>query len=197
MDKLIVGLGNPGPRYVGTRHNVGLDVVAELARRHGVRTANQKLATEGKATIADTDVILAHPRGVFMNESGRAVQSLVNRHGVRDLAGVLVIFDDMDLPLGSVRLRPSGSAGGHNGLKSVIECLGSDEFARLRVGIGRPKPDVDPIEHVLDRFSSEEQAIVAEAIAYAASAAESWVAHGAFLTMNNFNRPRASTEAGE
>lgn len=196
MNKLIVGLGNPGPRYARTRHNVGSDVVAELARRHGVRTANQKLATEGRATIADTDVILAHPRGVFMNDSGRAVQSLVTRHGIRDLAGVLVILDDMDLPLGSVRLRPSGSAGGHNGLKSVIECLGSDEFSRLRVGIGRPEPDADPIEHVLDRFSPEERAILSDAIVYAADAAESWVAHGAFVTMNNFNRPRAPTEAG-
>ena len=191
---MIVGLGNPGPKYAGTRHNVGSDVVGELARRHGVRTANRKLAAEGKATIADADVILAHPRGVFMNESGRAVQSLVTRHGIRDLGDMLVVFDDMDLPLGSVRLRPSGSAGGHNGLKSVIECLGSDEFARLRVGIGRPEPDVDPIEHVLDRFSPEERAVLSDAIAYAADAAESWAARGAFVTMNHFNGPRAATE---
>lgn len=191
LTKVVVGLGNPGSRYQQTRHNVGAAVVQELMRRKSARPARDGLAMAARATIAGTEVALAYPR-TFMNDCGPAVQSLVHRHGVRDLEDLLVVVDDMDLALGTLRLRPSGSDAGHNGLKSIIEALGSRGFARLRVGIGRPVPGLDPIDHVLGRFSSQEKPTIAESQLAAADAVESWIAHGITETMNQFNRTPAN-----
>ena len=196
LAKLVVGLGNPGPNYAKTRHNVGSEVIDELERRHGVKMSNHGLATEGSAKIADADVILAHPR-TFMNDSGRAVQSLMARHAVRDLSDVLIIVDEMDLPVGNIRFRASGSAGGHNGLKSIIQLVGGEAFPRLRVGIGRPDPGVEPIEHVLLRFRPDDRILINEAESYAADAVEYWAEHGAFETMNRFNGPRTVAGPGQ
>ncbi|HZT08327.1 MAG TPA: aminoacyl-tRNA hydrolase [Chloroflexota bacterium] len=190
MTKLIVGLGNPGPRYHHTRHNVGFAVVAELGRRHNVPGRSRGPVIVGEGAISGQPVVLAQPT-TMMNASGAPVALLRKRHNVWSLDDLLVVVDDMDLALGTVRLRPRGSAGGHNGLKSIIDALGSQDFPRLRVGIGRPPPGVDPIDYVLTRFSPAERATIEKAIATAADAVECWIEHGADETMNRFNRTSA------
>jgi peptidyl-tRNA hydrolase, PTH1 family len=181
--KAIVGLGNPGAEYVATRHNVGFEVVDELARRWQV-----KLKKWGPlATIAvakEHDSLLIEPT-TFMNLSGEAVLSVGSFYKV-DLSDWLIVVDDVNLPLGRVRLRKMGSAGGHNGLKSVIQHIGSD-FARLRIGVGRGDPKWDLADHVLSRFDQQEQKSVEEAIGRAADAVEMFVAEGIEPAMNRFN----------
>jgi PTH1 family peptidyl-tRNA hydrolase len=183
--KLVVGLGNPGRKYAGTRHNVGFDVVDTLAARHGLEWES-----------APTDALMAKWRGpgalivkplTFMNLSGYAVGELLRYFKV-DLADLLVIVDDVQLELGRLRTRASGSAGGHNGLKSLIEQLGTDEFARLRFGVGRGDAHRDLADHVLATFDADEQPVVSEAIARAADAAEVFVSDGLAPMMNRFNR---------
>jgi PTH1 family peptidyl-tRNA hydrolase len=186
MTKLIVGLGNPGPRYRHTRHNVGFAVVAELGHRHGIHGASRGSAIVGEGTIRGERVALAEPT-TMMNLSGRAVAQLRKRCNVWELANLLVVVDDMDLPLGTVRIRPRGSAGGHNGLKSIIDAVGGQEFARLRIGVGRPPPGVDPIDHVLTRFTPDDRRIIDRAIEVAADGVECWIEYGVEETMNRFN----------
>lgn len=189
MAKLIVGLGNPGERYQRTRHNVGAEVIRELERRLDVRAVRQGPARVARGNIAGHPAVLARP-ATFMNESGRAVASLVRRNDVADLADLLLVVDDLDLPLGALRLRATGSAGGHNGMKSVIGALRSQRFPRLRVGIGRPPPGEDPIDYVLTRFAPEERPAIAAIVRAAADAVECWVEEGIAETMNHFNRWR-------
>ena len=187
--KLVVGLGNPGERFRGTRHNVGTEVVAELARRHDAsKPARQGQASVAPIQIMGAEVLLATTR-TFMNDSGRAVQGLMARHRIRELADLLVALDEMELPLGTLRMRPSGSDAGHNGLKSVIESVGGASFPRLRIGIGRPPPGLDPIEHVLSRFRPEEREVMDATVRRAADAVESWIGNGILRTMDQFNRP--------
>ncbi len=186
MSKLIVGLGNPGPRYHHTRHNVGFAVVAELGRRHGVRAVSRGAAIVGEGTIAGQRVALAEPT-TMMNDSGRAVAQLRKRHNVWTPSDLLIVYDELDLPLGTVRVRSSGSAGGHNGMKSIIQAIGGQDFPRVRVGIGRPPPGQDPVEYVLGRFKPDERPIIDEAISTAADAIESWLENGIEETMNRFN----------
>jgi PTH1 family peptidyl-tRNA hydrolase len=183
--KLVVGLGNPGRKYAGTRHNVGFEVVDALATRH-------RLEWES----APAEALMAKWRGAgalivkpltFMNLSGYAVGDLLRYFKV-DLADLLVIVDEAQLELGRLRTRPSGSAGGHNGLKSLIEQLGTDEFARLRVGVGRGDARRDLADHVLATFDGDEQLVVSEAIARAADAADVFVNEGIGSMMNRFNR---------
>lgn len=186
MSKLIVGLGNPGPRYHHTRHNVGFAVVAELGRSHGVRAVSRGAAIVGEGTIAGQRVALAEPT-TMMNDSGRAVAQLRKRHNVWTPSDLLIVYDELDLPLGTVRVRSSGSAGGHNGMKSIIQAIGGQDFPRVRVGIGRPPPGQDPVEYVLGRFKPDERPIIDEAISTAADAIESWLENGIEETMNRFN----------
>jgi len=184
--KLIIGLGNPGRRYRGTRHNVGGEVVSHLARRLGIALREEAgFSAVGRGSIGGTRVLLARPQ-TFVNVSGAAVLELCRRHRVapRD---IIVVADDLDLPLGRIRLRRGGSAGGHNGLKSIIDALGTTEFPRLRVGIGRPPEGVDPADYVLARFRPEEQPVVAEALERAAQALEAAVTEGIAAAMNRFN----------
>lgn len=184
--KLIVGLGNPGRRYRGTRHNVGWEVVARLARRDGIRVEEEEgWAQIGRGAIGGQRVLLAMPQ-TYVNLSGVAVQDLRRRHRVRP-GDVLVIVDDLDLPLGRIRLRARGSAGGHNGLRSVIDALGTEEFPRLRVGIGRPAQGVDPAEFVLTRFAPDEAASLDAALDRAAEAIEVAITEGIEVAMNRFN----------
>jgi PTH1 family peptidyl-tRNA hydrolase len=184
--KLIVGLGNPGRRYRGTRHNVGWEVLARLADRAGIRVSQDEgWAEVGRGTIGRQRVLLARPV-TYMNVSGEAVRDLRRRHRLRP-EDILVIVDDIDLPLGRLRLRAGGSAGGHNGLKSVIEALGTTEFPRLRVGIGRPPLGVDPAEFVLTRFTDGEAAAVEKSLTRAAEAVETAVTSGIAAAMNRFN----------
>jgi PTH1 family peptidyl-tRNA hydrolase len=183
--KLIVGLGNPGRKYAGTRHNVGFEVVDALAVRHRLEWES----APAEALIAkwrSGGALLAKPL-TFMNLSGYAVGDLLRYFKV-DLADLLVIVDEVQLELGRLRTRGSGSAGGHNGLKSLIEQLGTDQFARLRFGVGRGDARRDLADHVLAMFDKDEQPSVADAIARAADAAEVFVSEGLGPMMNKFNR---------
>jgi PTH1 family peptidyl-tRNA hydrolase len=182
---MIVGLGNPGRRYSGTRHNVGFDVVEAVAGRHGL-TWESAPAEALMARWRAAQAVLVKPL-TFMNLSGFAVQHLLQFYKL-DVADVLIVVDEVQLELGRLRARPSGSAGGHNGLKSLIEQLGTDRFCRLRVGVGRGEARRDLSHHVLGAFDPEEQAIVTEAIGRAADAAELFVHEGIAPVMNRFNR---------
>ena len=169
--QLVVGLGNPGPRYLGTRHNAGFLVVAELARRRGLTLASQR-----QALVARGDgVVLAQPT-TFMNLSGTAVQALMTRHGVRP-AQLLVVHDDLDLPLGRVRFKHGGGAGGQRGVQDVIARIGP-AFDRLKVGISRPPPRWEVERWVLSRFTDDEHELVGRVVDAAADAAERWLGQG-------------------
>jgi PTH1 family peptidyl-tRNA hydrolase len=187
--KAIVGLGNPGPQYKGTRHNVGFDVVDELARRAGVNFES----APAEALIARwrrpddgprNDVLLVKPL-TFMNLSGQAVGELA-RYFKIEVGDLIVVVDEADLPLGKLRARARGSAGGHNGLKSVIAHLGN-EFARLRIGVGRGGDQKNLADHVLSKFEKSEFADVERMTARAADAAEMFITSGIGAVMNAFN----------
>ena len=194
--KLIVGLGNPGPRYRGTFHNVGFDVVDEVARRRGVSfEAAPADALMARLRDVDGGALLVKPL-TFMNVSGDAVGALQRyfRVAVEDM---LVVVDDVALPAGRLRVRRSGSAGGHNGLKSIIACLGTDGFARLRVGVGRGDPRRDLSDHVLSRVTGELRETLVEATAKAADAAELFLAAPIEEVMKRFNAaPKADDGNG-
>jgi peptidyl-tRNA hydrolase, PTH1 family len=183
--KLIVGLGNPGREYEHTRHNVGFQVAEELADRYRVTLKSRASWKARVAKIADIGdgVLLAEPT-TFMNLSGWAVREIAGFHKLAP-SDVLVVVDDADLPLGRLRLRTSGSAGGHNGLKSVIQELGTIEFPRLRVGVGRQAGELK--NHVLGRFSVEEKAQIDAAVKRAADAAELFAKENILAAMNKFN----------
>jgi len=185
--KLIVGLGNPGSEYSETRHNVGFKVTAELAKRHGVtfRSSAKWQARTAKITDGPEDVLLAEPL-TFMNLSGRAVRELVTFYKI-GAADLLVMVDDADLPLGKLRIRMSGSAGGHNGLKSIIQELGTQDFPRLRIGVGRQAGELK--NHVLGRFGPDERRSIETAVKRAGDAAELFVTDGILKAMNAFNAP--------
>jgi peptidyl-tRNA hydrolase, PTH1 family len=181
--KAIVGLGNPGSEYKATRHNVGFDVVDELIRRWNVGLKSWKSVAD-LAIVRDRDVLLVEPK-TFMNASGEAVGRIAAFHKI-DPADVLVVVDEVQLPIGRLRIRPFGSAGGHNGLKSIIQHLG-EAFPRLRIGIGRGDPRWDLADHVLSTFGRDERELVDRAILRAADAVETFVAEGIMTTMNKFN----------
>jgi peptidyl-tRNA hydrolase, PTH1 family len=183
--KLIVGLGNPGRKYAGTRHNVGFDVLDLLVERHRLEWESgpaDALVTRWRSEGA----LLAKPL-TFMNLSGFAAGDLLRFYKV-DAADMLIVVDDVNLELGRLRARSSGSAGGHNGLKSLIQQLGSDGFPRLRVGVGRGDARRDLGDHVLARFDPEERTVVEESVGRAADATELFVREGIGPVMNRFNR---------
>ncbi len=184
--KLIVGLGNPGPKYRGTRHNIGFAVVDELASRRSI--AFESAAVEALVARArgEQPLLLAKPL-TFMNLSGEAVGGLLRYYRI-EVGDLLVIVDEVQLPLGRLRARPRGSAGGHNGLKSVIAHVG-EEFARLRVGVGRGDSRRDLADHVLARFDRDEAPEVARMTARAADAADLFVTGGIAAVMNAYNGP--------
>ena len=193
--KLIVGLGNPGSEYSDTRHNVGFLVVDELARRHEVALRSQakwRARTAKLGSIGD-GVLLAAPT-TFMNLSGWAVREIAGFHKLEP-ADLLIVVDDADLPVGKLRLRPGGSAGGHNGLKSIIQELGTNAFPRLRIGVGRQEGELR--NHVLGRFGAEEQERVDAAVTRAADAAELFAREGILAAMNAFNGPQAVQDDDE
>jgi PTH1 family peptidyl-tRNA hydrolase len=183
--KLVVGLGNPGRKYAGTRHNVGFAIADALATRH-------RLEWEGapaEAVMAKwraASVLIVKPL-TFMNLSGYAIGDLLRYYKI-DVADLLVIVDEVQLELGRLRARPNGSAGGHNGLKSIIEQLGTEEFSRLRFGVGRGDNRRDLADHVLATFDADEQPIVEEAVARAADAVETFITDGVDVMMNRFNK---------
>jgi len=188
--KVICGLGNPGDRYRLTRHNVGFRVVDLLADRWGL--TGQGKVREGAARL---NVDLPEPIGRvllvkpmrYMNLSGGPLKAAMRQTDMDPATDLLVVADDVDLPLGRIRLRREGSAGGHNGLRDIISALGGNEFSRLRVGIGRPGSARATVDHVLATFSSKERELADEAIATAADAAERWLRDGLDEAMNEYN----------
>lgn len=184
--KMVVGLGNPGPEYARTRHNVGFQVLEVLAQRYRlVFGAREHQALVAPWTFAGQDVLLVMPM-TYMNLSGKAVAPLVRTYGVTP-ADLLVVYDDLDLPFGVLRMRPKGGAGGHKGVASVIDHLGTSEFPRLRVGIGRPPGRMDPAEYVLSPFTEEEEEVMQRVREEAADAVEMWVRWGAEKAMSWVN----------
>ena len=188
--KAIVGLGNPGRDYAGTRHNIGFDVVDELARRWGVQLRPWKSVAD-LAVVTARGAVLVEPQ-TFMNLSGDAVGRIADFYKLTP-ADVLVVVDEVQLPLGKLRVRRAGSAGGHNGLKSIIQHMGT-EFPRLRIGVGRGDPKWDLADHVLSRFAREEREEVAIAVQRAANAAELFVDEGLEAVMSRFNGDSSKTE---
>ena len=185
--KLVVGLGNPGPKYAGTRHNVGFDAVDLLASRHGLHWTTAPRGAEALVAVSRTSggAILAKPL-TFMNLSGAAVVPLMQFYKI-ELEDLLVVVDEVQLETGRIRIRPSGSAGGHNGLKSIIGSFGTDAFPRLRIGVGRGDTRRNLADHVLARFEADERETIADAIARAADASEAFIAEGVADAMNRFN----------
>lgn len=184
---LIVGLGNPGGDYEKTRHNAGFRVVEQLATRWRAAWSSGKKfnARVAKAAVGDRRVVLAKPQ-TYMNASGEAVAALSGFYRVGP-GRLLVIVDDADLPLGQVRMRERGSSGGHHGLQSVERHLGTREYARLRVGIGRRSEAREITAHVLGRFDSTEAVVVDKVLILAADQAETWLVAGVTKAMNQFN----------
>jgi len=186
--KLIVGLGNPGREYRDTRHNVGFLVVDEIARRHQLTLAmapSQVPETFVAKRYGPEPLLVAKPL-TYMNRSGDAVDALARYYDI-GAADLLVVVDEAALPFGRLRARARGSAGGHNGLKSIIERLGTTEFARLRLGVGRGDPQRDLVDHVLSKFESGERAELEEFISRAADAAEMFAVEGIEQVMNAYN----------
>jgi PTH1 family peptidyl-tRNA hydrolase len=188
--KLIAGLGNPGSRYAESRHNVGYAVVDELARRWAADTSRHDRRFEalvGQGRRSGESILLVKPT-TYMNLSGQSVAAAW-RYYKLSLPDVLIVYDDLDLAVGQLRVRASGSSGGHKGMEDVIRHLGSDEVSRIRVGIGKVHRDATT-EYVLSRFRADERLLIAEAISTSADAAECWLARGIVATMNQFNRRR-------
>lgn len=183
---LITGLGNPGDTYAGTRHNVGFVVIDTLAEKLSVRLGPGKGPYYvGKGRYKGHEILLMKPT-TYMNRSGDAVQQALSWYKL-DIDQCLVCYDDLNIPLGTLRLRPSGSAGGHNGARDIIRLLGTDGFPRLRIGIGGEFPEGRQVDYVLSRFSRSERKIMEETIERAADAVLTFVTDGIDAAMNTFN----------
>ena len=186
---MVVGLGNPGRRYARTRHNVGFRVVEALCERWQAGSARKLFGgelAEARLGPAARRVMLLRPM-MYMNRSGQAVRDVAGYHRI-DLADVLVVLDDMALEPGRLRARASGSAGGHKGLGDVLSAVGTDEVARLRIGIGQPPEFMDATDYVLAPFGEAERDVMERAIALATEAVEDWLAEGTAYVMNKYNR---------
>lgn len=183
---LIVGLGNPGKKYENTRHNLGFWVVDELARRYSLSFAKtERKSVTADGLIGERRVLLAKPQ-TYMNASGEAVRALVDFYQI-DLTHLIVIHDDIDLPLGTLRLRPGGSAGGQNGIRSIIQHLGTQEFCRVRCGVSRPPGRMDPAAYVLTPFAGDDAITARILTERAADAVETWLTDGIELAMTRHN----------
>ncbi len=184
--KIVVGLGNPGAKYRGTRHNVGFEVVSELANRHGGSGPNLKHEAElVEIFFAGEKVLLVAPQ-TYMNLSGRSVWPLMDFYKL-PMSDLIVICDDLNLDAGRLRLRADGSAGGQKGLAHIIQQLGSQEFSRLRIGIGRPPGRMNAADYVLAKFLSQDRDLMDEAVKSAADGVELWIAEGCEKAMNQIN----------
>jgi len=184
--KAIFGLGNPGPRYKGTRHNVGFEVIDYLAAGPGCTPFREKFeAFVSEMKEGDETVLLVKPL-TFMNLSGAAIVPLLQFYKI-EIEDLLVVVDEVALETGRIRVRPSGSAGGHNGLKSIIGSLGTDAFPRLRIGVGRGETRRDLADHVLAKFDADERSVIDDAIARASDACEAFIDDGVAVAMNKFN----------
>ncbi|HQR42422.1 MAG TPA: aminoacyl-tRNA hydrolase [Gemmatales bacterium] len=185
--KLIVGLGNPGSQYTGTRHNVGFEVIDILVSGPGGGKYQRKFEGDLAEAYDGLDKVLYLKPLTFMNLSGRSVRAALDFYKLTP-ADVLVVCDDINLPLGQLRLRPTGSAGGHNGLKDIERQLGTQTYARLRIGVGGPHRE-DLVDHVLGRFKPSERDVVNDTNIRAAQAVVCWMREGTETAMNRFNAP--------
>ena len=184
--KLIVGLGNPGSKYVGTRHNIGFRALDLISSRWEIKLSEKRpKAILGIGSHINEQVVLVKPR-TYMNNSGEALRYLTDRFGTNP-SDILVIYDEMALPVGKIRLRASGSDAGHNGIKSIISALGTDQFPRLRLGIGRPTENVDQISHVIGKFSDLESPLIATSVAVVVDLLDTLLVEGLDKAMNVFN----------
>ena len=195
FDAFVVGLGNPGKEYAHSRHNVGEEAVVELARRYGeTLKASRDSALTADLTIrssaASRRVLLAFPT-TYMNESGQAVSKLMRRHGIRDISELggnfIVVQDELDLPPGTVRIKFGGGLGGHNGLRSITSHVGTQDYTRVRIGVGKPPSKEQGANHVLSRVPAAERKILDVAVQVAADAIESIITLGVDVAMNKFN----------
>ena len=184
--KLVVGLGNPGKRYDGTRHNVGFAIVDALASAPGVGSFQTRFDADLAEWHEAGDKILLMKPQTFMNLSGRAVREAVDFYHL-ELAGLLVVCDDMALPLGKLRFRARGTHGGHNGLRDIQQHLGTTEYSRLRLGVDVPDAERDAVDHVLGKFKPGENAAIKDAVALASQGVATWIGQGIQACMNQYN----------
>lgn len=185
-DYLVVGLGNPGDEYVRTRHNVGTDVIEILAKRHSAKLRKGKeRAFVDEVRVGDLRVAMAIPQ-TYMNDSGDAVRLLAHRYGVAT-EQIIILHDELDLPVAALRIKEGGGLAGHNGLRSIKSHLHSDAFLRVRIGVGKPTSSAQGADHVLDRFSKRDRKEIDVTLELAADAVEAIVSDGVEAAMNRFN----------
>ena len=183
---IVVGLGNPGTKYNSTRHNVGFRFIDLLAKKTEIRLNDRRAkAVLGQGRISGEEVVLAKPR-TFMNNSGEGIEYLLARFGGRP-SDLLVVYDEMALPTGRIRLRASGSHAGHNGIRSIISSVRTDAFPRLRIGVGAPSQGGPSVPHVLGKFSKEEEPLIAQAVQDAAAAVQCILEENIDIAMNRYN----------
>jgi peptidyl-tRNA hydrolase, PTH1 family len=187
-DMLVVGLGNPGEEYARSRHNVGAEVVAELAARHGgrLKLAKRERALATVVTIAGRRVTLAFPQ-TYMNDSGESVRLLMRHHDIADPSDIVIVHDELDLPVGRLKVKDGGGLAGHNGLRSLKQHLHSDAFLRVRIGVGKPPSKDRGADHVLKRVSKADRAELDVVVQEAADAVEAIVADGVAAAMTTYN----------
>ena len=186
--KVVAGLGNPGGKYVGTRHNIGFEVLNELSRKLAAPAPTTK--NEGQITsvnVAGEKLLLLWPL-TYMNNSGRCVQAITSFYKIDSQHDLMVVCDDLSLPTGKLRLRPKGSAGGQKGLADILRALGSQEIPRLRIGIDQAPPRWETADYVLGKFREDERELVQDAIGSACSAIEDWCKHDLGFCMNRYNQ---------
>ena len=184
---IIIGLGNPEPEYSNTRHNMGFDVINKLAKEKDIRLNRTKFnAIYGTGIIEGEKVILIKPQ-TFMNNSGESVIEFVNFYK-EPLENVIVIYDDMDTDIGTIRIRAKGGPGSHNGMKSMVSCLNSENFSRIRIGIGRPSGEYDRIDYVIGQIDEEEKKILEQGQNEAEEEIKNWIKNGIDDTMNKYNK---------
>ena len=186
--KMIVGLGNPGPKYTDTKHNVGFIALDEWAFQNKEKYNKNKFeAVYIETTVNGEKVLFVKPL-TFMNDSGRAVRPLMDYYSI-PIEDLVVVYDDMDMPVGKIRLRQKGGAGGHNGIKSLIQHLGTQDFNRIRIGVGRPQHNMTVIQHVLSPFPKDEHAEMLHSVRDSVEAIDHFIEGNNFLeTMNQFNK---------
>lgn len=186
--KIIVGLGNPGSQYVNTRHNVGFEAIDALAEQYRISVSDRKFcALCGNGIIEGQKALLVKPQ-TFMNLSGESVAAAVHFFKCNPAEELLILCDDVYLDVGQLRIRRKGSAGGHNGLKNIIAHLGTEEFSRIRIGVGKKLPEYDLVDFVLGHFPKADYEVIADAEKNAACAAADWVLYGIDHAMNGYNR---------
>ncbi|MEI5909496.1 aminoacyl-tRNA hydrolase [Bacillus spongiae] len=184
--KLIVGLGNPGSQFKDTRHNIGFEVIDELAKRHNVKLDQSKFKAQYSVIHVNGQKIMLLKPLTYMNLSGESIRPMMDYFDVNN-ENLTVIYDDLDLPVGKIRLRQKGSAGGHNGMKSTIAHLGTQQFNRIRIGINRPNNGMSVPNYVLGKFSKEESAELSHVIDACANACEDWFSKSFVEVMNSYN----------